>query len=68
MKINYFRDTDTAHLEFSDRDIDETRELSGNVYADFDKDGNLVSLTIEHAKQSASLPEVIVEEFEHGVA
>jgi len=68
MKINYFHDTDTAQLEFSNAAVEETRELSENVYADFDKKGNLVSLTIEHAKQSASLPNVVVEEFQCGVA
>jgi hypothetical protein len=33
-----------------------------------DKDGNLVSMTIEHAQENASLPRVEVEEFEQGVA
>ena len=68
MNIKYFRDTDTALLEFSNRAVEETREISENVYVDLDSDGNLVSMTIEHAKQAASLPDVIVEEFEQGVA
>lgn len=68
MNIKYFHDTDTALLVFSDRLVDETREISENVYADLDKDGNVVSMTIEHARQLASLPNVIVEEFEKGVA
>lgn len=62
MKIKYFKDTDTALLEFSDRGITETREVSENVYIDLDKDGNLVSMTVEHAAESARLPEVAVEE------
>ena len=68
MTIKYFRDTDTALLEFSDRPIDETREISENIYVDLDKDGNLVSMTIEHAEQAASLPGVTVLEFEQGIA
>jgi uncharacterized protein YuzE len=68
MNIKYFRGTDTALLEFSDRPVDETREISENVYVDLDRDGNLVSMTIEHAHQAASLPTVSVEEFEQGVA
>jgi uncharacterized protein YuzE len=68
MNVKYFRDTDTAVLEFSNRAIDETREISENVYVDLDKDGNLVSMTIEHAQQLASLPNVSVEEIEQGVA
>jgi uncharacterized protein YuzE len=68
MKIKYFRETDTALLEFSSRPVDETREISENIYVDLDQDGNLVSMTIEHAHEAASLPSVSVEEFEQGVA
>jgi len=68
MKIKYFRDTDTALLEFSNRPVETTREIGENVYVDLDKDGNLVNMTIEHAHQSADLPGVIVEEFEQGAA
>ena len=68
MNVKYFRDTDTALLEFSQRPVNETREISENIYIELDKDGNLVSMTIEHAQQNASLPGVHVEEFEQGVA
>ena len=68
MNVKYFRDTDTALLEFSHRPVDETREIGENICVDLDKDGNLVSMTIEHAQQNASLPNVTVEEFEQGVA
>lgn len=62
MRIKYFRDTDTGLLEFSDRKVAETREVSENVYVDLDDDGNLVSMTVEHAAERAKLPEVAVEE------
>jgi uncharacterized protein YuzE len=68
VKIKYFKDTDTALLEFSTQDVEETREVSQNVYIDLDKNGDLVSMTIEHAHQSANLPSVVVEQFEKGVA
>lgn len=62
MNVKYFKDTDTALLEFSDRAVDETREISENVYVDLDKDGHLVSMTIEHAASRAALPLVTVQE------
>jgi uncharacterized protein YuzE len=62
MKIKYFKDTDTALLEFSERGVEETREVSENIYVDLDGDGNLVSMTIEHAAEIARFPEVVVEE------
>ncbi len=62
MNVKYFRDTDTALFEFSSRPVEETREISENVYIDLDKNGNLVSMTIEHAASVAALPRVNLEE------
>jgi len=39
MKIKYFLDTDTALLEFSDKEIAETKEINENIYIDLDRDG-----------------------------
>lgn len=61
MKVKYFEDTDTALVEFANREVIETREISENVYADLDTNGNLVSMTIEHARENANLPEVAYE-------
>ncbi len=58
MNINYFSDTDTALLEFSDQTVFETLELSENLYLDIDDQGNPVNLTIEHASVSAQLPDI----------
>ena len=51
MNVKYFKDTDTALLEFSTNPVQETKEITENIYIDLDKEGNLVSMTIEHAKQ-----------------
>ena len=64
MKIKYFQDTDTALLEFSDREVFETREISENIYIDIDSDGNLVSMTIEHAREKANLGELSYQQIE----
>jgi uncharacterized protein YuzE len=66
MNVKYFRDTDTALLEFSERPVDETREISEHVYVDLDRDGNLVSMTIEHAARVAAFPRVSLEEIGSG--
>jgi uncharacterized protein YuzE len=55
MKIKYFDDTDTALVEFSASEVVETREISENVYVDLDREGNLVSMTIEHAGEKANI-------------
>jgi len=58
MKIRYFEDTDTALIEFSEAPIVETKEITENLYIDLDEKGNLVSMTIEHAKKQANISEV----------
>lgn len=58
MKIRYFSDTDTALLEFSDAPAVETKEITENLYVDLDENANLVSMTIEHAKEKAKISEV----------
>ena len=64
MKIKYFSDTDTALVEFSERAVAETKEIDENIYIDIDRAGNLVAMTIEHARQQASLPFLSYEQIE----
>jgi uncharacterized protein YuzE len=64
MTVTYFKDTDTALIEFSTAPVDETREISESVLIDLDARGNLVSMTIEHASEHAALPQVTVQEIE----
>lgn len=64
MNIKYFPDTDTALLEFSEKAIEETRALSENVYVDLDAEGNVISMTIEHAKAHTGLPNLSMQEME----
>ena len=64
MKIRYFSDTDTALVEFSEREVFEMREINENIYIDLDASGNLVAMTIEHARQQASLPYLSYEQID----
>ncbi len=64
MKIKYFSDTDTALVEFSSRDVAETKEINENIYLDIDSTGNLVAMTIEHAREHAGLPFLSYEHIE----
>jgi uncharacterized protein YuzE len=52
MKVRYFEDTDTLYIELSDREPAQTEELNDNVLLELDKDGKVIGLTIEHAKQA----------------
>ena len=68
MRIKYFNDTDTALIEFGDNRIEETKEISENIYIDLDANGNLVSMTIEHAKETAHLPDITYQQIDKATA
>ena len=62
MKIKYFQDTDTLYIEFRTADVAETRDLDENTLLDLDKQGNICSITIEHAKDRADNPHFSYEQ------
>jgi uncharacterized protein YuzE len=62
MKVKYFPDTDPALVEFTDNEVAETKEINENIYVDLDRQGNLVSMTIEHARSNAQLQEFSYQE------
>jgi len=64
MKIKYFSDTNTALVEFSDLEVAKTKEINENIYIDLDASGNLVAMTIEHAREQANLPHLSYEQIE----
>ncbi len=59
MTIRYFADTDPALIGFSENEISKTHEVSESAHIDVDADRKLVSMTIEHAKSSGALSELV---------
>lgn len=57
MTIQYFEDTDSLYITLNSGDVAETRDLDENTLIEFDSTGNLVSMTIEHARERAGLPD-----------
>lgn len=57
MKVKYFSDTDTLLLDFSDREIVESKDLNEDVLVELDRDGRVVSMTIEHAQKQTNVSE-----------
>ena len=44
MKIKYFQDTDTLHIEFRAAEVAETKDLDENTLLDLDKNGQICTL------------------------
>ncbi len=57
MQAKYFSDTDTLLLTFSNQAITETYDLNEDVLIEVDKDGHVVSMTVEHAKDQTDVNE-----------
>lgn len=62
MNIKYFQDTDTLYIEFRKGEIAETRDLDENTLLDVDSSGNIVAMTMEHARQRADIPQFSFEQ------
>ena len=56
MRVKYFRDTDTLYISFKDSPIVDTRDLDENTVVEFDADGKLCAITVEHASERADIP------------
>ncbi len=62
MNIKYFQDTDTLYIEFRKDAVSESRDLDEDTLLDLDAAGNIVAITVEHARQRADIPHFSFEQ------
>ncbi len=62
MNIKYFQDTDTLYIEFRKNEVAETRDLDENTLLDLDSVGNIVAISVEHARDRADIPHFSFEQ------
>ena len=62
MRIHYYAETDTLHIEFRNVPVTETRDLDENTLLDLDASGNICSITVEHASERAGIPQFSYEQ------
>ena len=55
MKISHFEDTDTLLIELKPGSVVETRDLDEDTLMDFDAQGQVLAITLEHASARAQL-------------
>ena len=67
MKATYFVDTDTLVLRFTDKLVEDYVDVGHADLMELDSDGEIVSLTLEHAEERNILPEVEFERVKGGV-
>ena len=62
MNIKYYQDTDTLYIEFRKDAVTESRDLDEDTLLDLDAAGNIVAITVEHARQRADIPHFSFEQ------
>lgn len=62
MKIHYYAETDSLYIDLAERPGSDSREVAARVVADFDEEGHLVGIDIDHASRLTDLSRVDMED------
>jgi uncharacterized protein YuzE len=55
MKFQYYAETDSLYIDLSEKPRADSREVAPGVVLDFDVDGQLVGIDIDHASKVVNL-------------
>ena len=55
MKFQYYPDTDSLYIDLSEKPSTDSTEVAPGIVLDFDKNGELVGIDIDHASKVANL-------------
>ena len=55
MKLHYYPETDSLYIELNPNPSSDSRIVAEGVVADFDEDGNIVGIDIDHASDKLDL-------------
>jgi len=58
--MKYYDDTDTLYIEFKESDVVETKDLDDNTLLDLDQNGQIISITLEHASQRTDVNKLVL--------
>jgi uncharacterized protein YuzE len=55
MKLHYYAETDSLYIDLAERPSADSREIVDGLVVDFDAEGRVVGIDIQHASQSLDL-------------
>jgi len=61
MKFQYYQDTDSLYIELSDKPSVDSDEVAPGVVLDFDAEGHVVGIDIDHASEIVDLSKLEAE-------
>ncbi len=61
MRFRYYAETDSLYIDLAERPSADSQEVAPGVVLDFDVDGNLVGIDIDHASRVVNLSRLEAE-------
>ena len=61
MKLHYYKETDSLYIDLAAAPSSDSREIADGLVIDFDEQGNVVGLDIQHASKRLDLSEIAVD-------
>ncbi|HEV2351343.1 MAG TPA: DUF2283 domain-containing protein [Terriglobia bacterium] len=55
MKLHYYPETDSLYIDLNSRPSADSREIADGLVIDFDAQGDIVGIDIDHASQKLDL-------------
>ncbi|HUY12189.1 MAG TPA: DUF2283 domain-containing protein [Terriglobia bacterium] len=55
MRLHYYPETDSLYIDLNSNPSADSREVAQGLVVDFDADGNVVGIDIDHASQKLDL-------------
>ena len=55
MKLHYYAETDSLYIDLNSRPSADSREIADGLVIDFDAQGNIAGIDIDHASQKLDL-------------
>ncbi len=63
MKFHYYEETDSLYIDFSQAESADSKEVSAGVVVDYDANGQITGIDIDHASRLTNLSQFLVSGF-----
>lgn len=58
MKLHYYPETDSLSIDLNSRPSVDSREVADGLVLDFDAEGNIVGMDVDHASEKLDLSRI----------
>ena len=62
MRLNYYPETDSLYISFSERPSVESQEISEGILLDYDVEGRLAGIDVDNASHKIDMEKLILSQ------